>query len=124
MLAVVCYSTPLPSSSTTPPPANSKVHKSSPVGKPGQYHLSHKRDQIQAFADIKPESRLATAFLTSLNVPENQLLRLKRRSAPRLSNGNFITAVNNIAKSVKTRARYLFLCLAFLDDMVFHFRVK
>jgi hypothetical protein len=98
-----------------PPPP-----KSPPVANPDCYHLPHKRDQVQVFSKIKSESLPAKDLLMFLNVPYNQLPRLTRRSTTHLSNENFIAVANGITKSVQTRARYLFLCLAFLDDMVFH----
>lgn len=93
----------------------------SPVANPDRYHLPPKRDQIQAFSEIKSPAK---DLLTSLNVPDDQFPRVTRQSATHLSNENFIAAANAIAISVQKRGRYLFLCLAFLDDMVFHFRFK
>jgi hypothetical protein len=81
----------------------------------------HKRDQVQAFSEIKSESLPAKDLLTLLNVRDDQLPPVTPQLT-NISNENFIDVANEIAKSVQTRARYLFLCLTFLDDMVFHFR--
>jgi hypothetical protein len=95
-----------------PPPP-----KSSPVANPDCYHLPHKRDQVQVFSKIKYESLPAKDLLTFLNVPDDQLPLVTPQLTSHLSNENFIAVANDIAKSVQTRAPYLFLCLAFLDAL-------
>jgi hypothetical protein len=107
----------------TPIRSPKKFVKSSPVGKGNQYFLPNKRDQYHKFG-YKKDFRLGSlneeTFLQFLNPPS---LPLAIKPFDRdIDMTSFLSKANEVSLYIKKeREHYLFLYLAFLADMIFHF---